>query len=77
MVSHQRSLEIHQLFEIKYPNRFAENTFACMKAAYDVGINYFDCAEGYSGGESEKVMGQAIKKFGWKRSDIVVSTKLY
>jgi len=54
-----------------------ENTFACMKAAYDVGINFFDCAEGYSGGESEKVMGQAIKKFGWKRNDIVVSTKIY
>lgn len=26
-----------------------------MKAAYDVGINFFDCAEGYAGGESEKV----------------------
>jgi len=54
-----------------------ENTFACMKAAYDVGINFFDCAEGYSGGESERVMGQAIKKYGWKRNDIVVSTKIY
>lgn len=53
-----------------------ENTFACMKAAYDVGINFFDCAEGYAGGESEKVMGEAIKKFGWKRNDIVVSTKV-
>jgi len=54
-----------------------ENTFACMKAAYDVGINFFDCAEGYSAGESERVMGQAIKKYGWKRNDIVVSTKIY
>jgi len=54
-----------------------ENTFACMKAAYDVGINFFDCAEGYAGGESERVMGEAIKKFAWKRSDIVVSTKIY
>jgi len=54
-----------------------ENTFACMKAAYDVGMNFFDCAEGYAGGESEKVMGEAIKKFGWKRNDIVVSTKIY
>jgi aryl-alcohol dehydrogenase-like predicted oxidoreductase len=53
-----------------------ENTFACMKAAYDVGMNFFDCAEGYAGGESERVMGQAIKKFGWKRNDIVVSTKV-
>jgi len=54
-----------------------ENTFACMKAAYDIGVNFFDCAEGYAGGESEKVMGEAIKKFGWKRNDIVVSTKIY
>jgi len=53
-----------------------ENTFACMKAAYDVGINFFDCAEGYAGGESERVMGECIKKFGWKRNDIVVSTKI-
>jgi len=47
-----------------------------MKAAYDVGINFFDCAEQYSDGESEKVMGQAIKKFGWKRNDLVISTKV-
>ncbi|KAK1807383.1 hypothetical protein LTR12_018268, partial [Friedmanniomyces endolithicus] len=31
-----------------------EKTFSCMKAAYDAGINFFDCAEGYAGGESEK-----------------------
>ncbi|GAO18479.1 uncharacterized protein UV8b_07292 [Ustilaginoidea virens] len=54
-----------------------EGTFACMKAAYDCGVNFFDCAEGYAGGESEIVMGEAIKKFGWKRNDIVVSTKIY
>jgi len=53
-----------------------ENTFACMKAAYDTGINFFDCAEGYAGGESEKVMGEAIRKYGWKRNDLVISTKI-
>jgi aryl-alcohol dehydrogenase-like predicted oxidoreductase len=47
-----------------------------MKAAYDSGINFFDCAEGYAGGESEIVMGEAIKKYGWKRNDIVISTKV-
>jgi len=47
-----------------------------MKAAYDAGINFFDCAEGYAGGQSEIVMGQAIKKFGWKRNDLVISTKI-
>jgi aryl-alcohol dehydrogenase-like predicted oxidoreductase len=53
-----------------------ENTFACLKAAFDTGINFFDCAEGYAGGESERVMGRAIKHFGWNRNDIVVSTKV-
>jgi len=47
-----------------------------MKAAYDAGINFFDCAEGYAEGKSEIVMGQAIKKFGWKRNDLVISTKI-
>ncbi|KAK7733018.1 hypothetical protein SLS53_008347 [Cytospora paraplurivora] len=47
-----------------------------MKQAYDSGINFFDTAENYSGGQSEVAMGQAIKKFGWNRNDIVVSTKI-
>lgn len=36
-----------------------------MKAAFDAGINFFDCAEAYAGGESSKVMGEAIKHFGY------------
>ena len=51
--------------------------FDCMEAAYKAGINFFDCAEAYAGGKSEEVMGQAIKKFGWKRNDLVISTKIY
>jgi len=54
-----------------------EKTFECMKTAYDHGINFFDSAEGYAEGESEVVMGKAIKKYGWKRPDLVISTKLY
>lgn len=54
-----------------------EATFACMKAAHECGVNFFDCAEAYAGGESERVMGAAIKKFGWKRNDLVISTKIY
>ena len=38
-----------------------------MKAAYDAGINFFDCAEGYAEGQSEIVMGEAIKKLGYVR----------
>lgn len=55
----------------------SEATFKCMETAYKHGVNFFDCAEAYSGGESERVMGQALKKFGWKRNDLVISTKLY
>lgn len=47
-----------------------------MKAAYDSGVNFFDCAEAYAGGESEIVMGEAIKKYGWSRNDLVISTKV-
>ncbi|OJJ48977.1 hypothetical protein ASPZODRAFT_129339 [Penicilliopsis zonata CBS 506.65] len=54
-----------------------ETAFECMKVAYDAGINFFDTAESYSNGEAEVVLGQAIKKFGWKQNDLVISTKLY
>ncbi|KAK3327989.1 NADP-dependent oxidoreductase domain-containing protein [Cercophora scortea] len=53
-----------------------DTTLACMKQAYDCGINFFDTAESYAGGQSEIAMGQVIKKLGWKRNDIVISTKL-
>ncbi|KAH6577649.1 hypothetical protein BASA62_000771 [Batrachochytrium salamandrivorans] len=54
-----------------------EIAFECMKTAYDAGINFFDTAEVYAAGESEKVMGEAIKKYGWSRSSLVISTKIY
>jgi aryl-alcohol dehydrogenase-like predicted oxidoreductase len=57
-------------------NDLSEGTYACMKAAYDSGVNFFDCAEAYAGGESEIVMGEAIKKYGWNRNDLVISTKV-
>jgi voltage-dependent potassium channel beta subunit len=49
----------------------------CMAAAYDSGVNFFDNAEVYAGGKSEEVMGQALKKLGWRRSSYVVSTKFF
>ncbi|KAJ3303954.1 hypothetical protein HDV03_003192 [Kappamyces sp. JEL0829] len=48
-----------------------------MKVAYDAGVNFFDNAEVYAAGKSETVMGEAIKKYGWKRSNLVISTKIY
>src|SRR4029453_547780 len=37
----------------------------CLAAAYDAGVNFFDNAEAYSGGESERIMGEAIAALGW------------
>jgi voltage-dependent potassium channel beta subunit len=48
-----------------------------MAAAYDAGVNFFDNAEVYAKGESEIIMGEALKKAGWRRSSYIVSTKLY
>lgn len=55
---------------------WVERTYECLKAAYDAGINFFDTAEGYEGGKSETIMGKAIKRFGWKQQDLVISTKV-
>ena len=49
----------------------------CMQAAYDGGITFFDNAEAYAGGESERIMGQAIRELGWPRHSYTVSTKLF
>lgn len=48
-----------------------------MKVALDHGVNFFDNAESYEAGKSEVVMGKAIKKLGLRRSDYVVSTKIF
>lgn len=49
----------------------------CLAAAWEAGVNFFDNAEAYSGGESERIMGKAFNKLGWPRHSFVVSTKLY
>jgi len=49
----------------------------CMAAAFDHGVNFFDNAEGYANGNAEIVMGKAIKNLGWRREDVVISTKIF
>jgi voltage-dependent potassium channel beta subunit len=49
----------------------------CLAAAYDAGVNFFDNAEAYAGGESERMMGEAIQELGWPRHSFVVSSKYY
>ena len=48
-----------------------------MGIAYDNGINFFDNAEVYALGESEKMMGRVLKNKNWERSSYVVSSKAF
>jgi voltage-dependent potassium channel beta subunit len=49
----------------------------CLAAAYDAGVNFFDNAEAYAGGESERIMGEAIAALGWPRGSYLVSSKYF
>ncbi|KAF5341484.1 hypothetical protein D9758_013936 [Tetrapyrgos nigripes] len=52
-------------------------TTEIIKVAFENGINMFDTAEAYNKGESEIDMGNAIKELGFRRSDLIVTTKLF
>jgi aryl-alcohol dehydrogenase-like predicted oxidoreductase len=47
-----------------------------VKRALDAGINFFDTADVYSTGESEKITGNLLKHFGVKRQNVVIATKV-
>src|ERR1700730_7832337 len=48
-----------------------------MEIAYQNGINFFDNAEVYALGESEKMMGRVLKKKNWDRTSYLVSSKAF
>ncbi len=48
-----------------------------LAAARDAGVNFFDNAEVYAGGQAEEIMGQALKELAWPRVSYVISTKFY
>jgi voltage-dependent potassium channel beta subunit len=54
-----------------------DSTEACMTAAYDAGINFFDGAEVYAGGQAEQAMGEVLKRTGWRRETLIISTKIF
>jgi voltage-dependent potassium channel beta subunit len=63
---------------VTFGNQMGEDlALACMSAAYEAGVNFFDNAEVYARGQSESVMGAVLKKTGWRRSSFIVSTKFY
>jgi len=50
---------------------------ALVRASIDGGINFFDTADVYSEGESEKALGQSLRNLGIARSDVVLATKVF
>lgn len=63
---------------VTFGHQMNEDTaFECMKTAFEAGVNFFDNAEVYANGLAEVIMGNIIKKAGWKRSDLVISTKIF
>lgn len=48
---------------------------ACMRAAFEEGVNFFDNAEAYAHGQAEVLMGEALKEY--RREDLVISTKIF
>ena len=49
----------------------------CLEAAREGGVNFFDNAESYADGQSEAIMGRAIKTLGWQRHEFVISSKFF
>src|SRR5262252_6193042 len=63
---------------VTYGNQLDERpALECMAAAHAAGVNFFDNAEIYARGDSERIMGNAFKKLGWRRESYVVSTKFF
>lgn len=63
---------------VTYGNQFGvEEAKEIMAAAYDAGVNFFDNAEAYAGGQAELIMGKALKELGWPRKDYLISTKIF
>jgi voltage-dependent potassium channel beta subunit len=54
-----------------------DHAIECMSAAYDAGVNFFDNAEVYAGGQAERIMGEALGQLGWERHSYLVSTKFF
>ncbi|KAI7887388.1 Aldo/keto reductase [Lichtheimia hyalospora FSU 10163] len=54
----------------------SDESLVMIKKAYDAGINFFDTANVYSNGQSEEILGKAIKQFNMPRDRIVVATKV-
>ncbi|HHT48683.1 MAG TPA: aldo/keto reductase [Firmicutes bacterium] len=52
-----------------------ELSLACIKKAYDLGVNFFDTANAYGRGAAEKVVGEALQSY--PRESYVLATKVF
>jgi len=59
------------------PQTGEKDSFAIMDRALDAGINFFDTANGYGGGETEQIVGRWFAQGGGRREKIVLATKVY
>jgi aryl-alcohol dehydrogenase-like predicted oxidoreductase len=48
-----------------------------IRTSFDAGINFYDTADIYTEGESEKILGQSFKNLGIARNQVVIATKVY
>jgi 1-deoxyxylulose-5-phosphate synthase len=54
-----------------------EGSRTVIKKALDLGINFFDTANIYSGGTSEEYLGRSLKTLGANRDEVVIATKVW
>ena len=70
-----------QVSAISYGNWLTGKTadedaqFQCFSTAVEHGVNFLDTAEIYGFGQAETVVGNVLKRGGWNRDDLVISTK--
>jgi aryl-alcohol dehydrogenase-like predicted oxidoreductase len=59
------------------PQTSEPDSFAIMDRALDVGVNFFDTANGYGGGDTEQIVGRWFALGGGRRDKVVLATKVY
>lgn len=68
---------------MSFGDRFAdwaigrEASLAIVRKAVEGGINFFDTADAYGRGESEEILGEAIRALGVRREEVVIATKAF
>ena len=54
-----------------------EKALPILDYCYKNNFNFYDTSNNYSNGVSEQILGKAIKKFGWRRENLVIATKVF